>query len=155
MSVLKTINESIEEWLLTLFLSIAVASISVQIFMRFFLNSSLSWSEELARYCFIWLIYIAIAYGAKKARHITFDTLYDSLPDKGKKIMDVVAQILFGLFACLMVYYGLSVMQTILSYGQTSPALGINMALVYSAVPVGMFLTVIRLIQNLYNSIKY
>ncbi|WP_209125199.1 TRAP transporter small permease [Alkalihalobacillus sp. BA299] len=152
--MIKKLNESLEEYLLVSLLAVAVFSVALQIFMRYVIGSSLSWSEELARYCFIWLIYIAIAYGVKKGRHITFDTIYDILPDKGKKVIELVATIIFGLFALTMIYYGYKVVMQIASYGQTSPAMGISMVLVYLAAPVGMLLTTFRVAQNIWLIIK-
>ena len=38
----------------------------VQVVMRYVFHSSLTWSEEMARYLFVWLVYFSVAYTAKK-----------------------------------------------------------------------------------------
>ena len=48
----------LEEWLLVGSLAFSVILLFIQVIMRSVFNSSLSWSEELARYIFIWQIYI-------------------------------------------------------------------------------------------------
>lgn len=143
------VDEHFEEWLLFVLLTAAVFAIALQVFMRFVLGSSLTWSEELARYCFIWLIYIAVPYGVKKHRHITLDILYDVVSDRLKKWLNVFATCCVAILAMLIIYYGGIVVSMIHSFGQMSSALKLNMVYVYAAAPVGMILTLIRSIQNM------
>ncbi|MCM3744045.1 TRAP transporter small permease [Sporosarcina luteola] len=153
MKIIRWFDRHIEELLLTIFTSIMVTVIFVQVVMRR-LDNSLSWSEELARYCFIWLVYIGISYGVKKQRHIKVDVLLVMLNQKWKVILNILSTVLFIVFAIFVVYYGYEIANKLLSFGQQSPALHIPMGLVYMATPVGMGLTVIRLIQNLITYFK-
>jgi len=112
-------------------------------------GNSLSWSEELGRYCFIWLVYIGISYGVKKQRHIKVDVMLLVLKDKGKLILSIISNILFLAFCMIVMKYGTDIALKLLGYGQKSPALHIPMGLVYLATPIGLGLASIRLIQNL------
>lgn len=154
MKVIKWLDDHFEEYLLVLFSLVMVSVITLQVFMRFVLNSSLTWSEELARYCFVWLIYIGISYGVKKQRHIKVDVALALLKDKGKNILTLISNVLFLIFAIFVVIYGYDVAQSLLGFGQKSPSLSIPMGLVYLATPVGMGLTAIRLIQQIIQQIK-
>lgn len=154
MKVLKWFDEHFEETLLVIFSSIMVSVITLQVFMRHVMGSSLSWSEELARFCFIWLVYIGISYGVKKQRHIKVDVLLIILKGKQKLILNILANILFLGFAIFVIIYGYNISQQLLGWGQTSPALKIPMGLVYLASPVGMAFTSIRIIQQLIKQIK-
>lgn len=153
MKIIRWFDRHIEELLLTIFTAIMVAVIFVQVVMRQ-LDNSLSWSEELARYCFIWLVYIGISYGVKKQRHIKVDVLLVILTQKWKVILNILSTVLFIVFAIFVVYYGYDIATKLLAFGQKSPALHIPMGLVYMATPVGMGLTIIRLIQNLITYFK-
>ena len=57
MKALRFLDENIEKMLCVIALALMSAVIVAQVFCRYVLNSSLSWSEELARYLFIWMIY--------------------------------------------------------------------------------------------------
>lgn len=149
MSVLKWMDKHLEEVLLVILSTVMVIVVAAQVFMRFVMGSSLVWSEELARYCFIWLIYIGISYGVKKQRHIKVDVVLLLFKDKGKIVMSVVANLIFLAFAIFAIKYGYSLVDKILTFGQTSPGLRIPMGFVYLATPIGMALTSIRLIQQL------
>lgn len=153
MKILHWLDRHTEEVLLVLFSVIMVAVIFLQVVMRQF-NSSLSWSEELARYSFIWLVYIGISYGVKKDRHIKVDVLLLALKNKGKIILTIIANLLFIAFAIFVIRYGYDIAMQLLSFGQKSPANQIPMGLIYLATPIGMGLTLIRLIQNLVKHIK-
>src|SRR5690606_34234179 len=120
----------------------------LQVFMRHVMNSSLSWSEELARYCFIWLVYIGISYGVKMQRHIKVDALLHFLKDRQKIYLSLIANLIFLAFSIFIVIYGYDISRQLLGWGQTSPALHIPMGIVYLATPVGFAITSIRLIQQ-------
>ncbi|WP_411953990.1 TRAP transporter small permease [Alkalibacillus sp. S2W] len=152
MNILRKIEQHIEEWLLVIIGSVMTSVIFLQVVMRE-TGNSLSWSEELGRYCFIWLVYIGISYGVKKQRHIKVDVLLILLKDKWKVVLSLFANLLFLIFAALVVYYGTDISRNLLELGQKSPALQVEMGLVYMAAPIGMGLTVIRLIQNMYNQV--
>jgi TRAP-type C4-dicarboxylate transport system permease small subunit len=148
MRILRKIDNHIEEWILVTLLAVSLTSITLQICMRFIFGNSLSWSEELARYCFIWLIYIGIAYGVKLSRHITLDVVYDLVPEKMKKAFQLLSNLLVGAFALFVIYNSYLLIDQIANFGQTSAAMRLNMVYVYLSVPIGMTLTIIRLIQN-------
>lgn len=59
------LDENLEETLLVLFLSCMTLVMGVQVFCRYLLNFSLSWSEEITRYLFIWSAFISISYCIK------------------------------------------------------------------------------------------
>lgn len=153
MKVIKWLDNYIEEILLAILTTIMVTTIFMQVALRL-LDNSLSWSEELARFSFIWLVYIGISYGVKKQRHIKIDIMLQILKGKKRIILTTISNVLFLAFAIFVVIFGYSIGETLLSYGQKSPALEIPMGLVYMATPVGMGLTAIRLIQNIIRNLK-
>lgn len=148
MKVIEWLDRHFEELLLVFFSVIMVAAISLQIFMRLF-GESLGWSEELGRYCFIWLVYIGISYGVKKQRHIKVDAMLLLFKERGKLILSMISNVIFLIFAVFVVIYGLEIAYKILAWGQTSPGLHLPMGLVYLATPVGMGITAVRIIQQL------
>jgi len=155
MRMIKLLDKYIEEALLVIFTTVMVAAVSLQVFMRFVLGSSLGWSEELGRYCFIALIFIGISYAVKKQRHIKVDVLLLIFRDKGKVVLGIIANVVFLLFALFATFYGGKIAIQLLNWGQTSPALGIPMGFVYFTAPVGMVLTGFRLIQQLIEQLRY
>lgn len=153
MKAIKWIDDHLEEVLLVFIFSIMVAVIFIQVVMRM-TGNSLSWSEELGRYCFIWIVYIGISYGVKKQRHIKVDVMLLLLKGKAKTILTIFSNLLFLVFSIAVIYYGSDIAGMLLKFGQKSPALHVPMGIVYMATPVGMGLASIRILQNLFIQIK-
>ena len=64
--VIRWLDENLESTLCMILLSTFTIVLFLQVVMRKMFNNSLSWSEELARYLFIWMVFIGISYGAKQ-----------------------------------------------------------------------------------------
>ena len=126
MKVLRFLDDNLEKMICTVTLALMSAIIVAQVFFRYVLNNSLSWSEELARYLFIWTIYIGISYGVKMDKHVAVDAVYSYMPKGVKKYYAMIAYALFLLFAVAIVYYGVTVVGMQISSGQVSPAMGLQ-----------------------------
>ena len=150
MKILRLIDNNFEKFFLVVLLASMSCVIGVQVFMRYVLRSSLSWSEELARYLFIWMIYIGISYGVRLNRHIKVDAFVLLLSERWKKRIGMLSNLIFLGFACLIVYQSFGVRSMIRELGQESPAMGIPLEWVYTAVPAGFSLVIFRILQNLY-----
>ena len=111
MKVLHLIDEYLEEYFLVTTLVVMVVVIFLQVVMRYVFQNSLSWSEELARYLFLWQVWVGASYATKKSRHLRVEILRDALPPLGQKILETLATLIWLAFAVLVVY---------LSYGITS-----------------------------------
>ncbi|WP_333871329.1 TRAP transporter small permease [Desulforamulus putei] len=154
MGLLRKIDKHLEEYLLSFLLSTTVILIAVQVFMRYVMHASPSWTEELARYLFIWMVYIGISYGVKMQRHIKVDAFLLFVPFKVQKCIEIISNVLFIIFCLVIVKQGTVVAMNLLSFGQTSPALSIPMGFIYMASPVGLSLAIIRLVQNIVLKIR-
>ncbi|WP_158735836.1 TRAP transporter small permease [Alteribacillus sp. YIM 98480] len=146
MKLLKWMDEHLEEYALIILSSFTVILIFTQVVMRYVFGHSLSWSEETARYAFIWMIYIGISYGVKKQRHLNVDAFSLLFEKKGKIILGMISNVCFLTFAVVITYYGIDIAFKIT---RESAALQLPMGWVYAAPAIGMLLTVIRIIQNL------
>lgn len=145
----KFLDNHLEEIFMVFLLSLMSILIGAQVFMRYVMNDSLTWSEELARYAFIWATYIGVACGVKRNAHICVEAVTTKLPRLYQRYAAIVAHLLFILFAIMVMKEGYALTLRILSFGQTSSALGIPMGWVYLAPTVGFGLVIIRLVQRI------
>lgn len=123
------------------------ALIGMQIFMRYVMGASLSWSEELARYLFIWMTYLGIACAVRQNAHIRVTMLTDLLPERIRLWVPVLTATIFAGFAVFVMYQGWFFVEKIFRFGQKSASLGIPMGYVYLAPLTGFGLVTIRLAQ--------
>lgn len=151
MKTIKWLDDHLEEYLLIALSVFTVVIIFGQVFMRYVLSSSLAWSEEIARYAFIWMIYIGVSYGVKKGRHLGVDAFSDLFQEKGKIILAIIANFCFLVFSAIVVYFGFDI---VLRITRESAALQLPIGWVYAAPVAGMILTMLRLLQRILHQIK-
>lgn len=119
---------------LILIISLLAICCILQVFTRFVLNNSLTWTEELARYCFIWGGVLGISLAFKEKTHARILAVYDKFPAKIRLVLEGVANLLAIYMAVLMVKYGgYMTMHALTNY---SPQLQIPLGWVYACVPV-------------------
>lgn len=69
------VDRRTERWLLLTFYALIILTIAVEVIRRFVLNYSSVWGEELARYAFIYLAWLAAAAAVRDRAHIRIDVL--------------------------------------------------------------------------------
>lgn len=124
---------------------------ALQVFSRYFLGNSFTWTEESARYCFIWLDMLGAAVLVYKGGHATVDLFSHKLHGTGKKVYQTVIYFAVFYVAVIFIRYGLELSK--LTFKQTSSSLKLPMGLVYGIIPVcGVMicLFVINLVLNLW-----
>ncbi len=147
MKVLKKIDEHIEEWILIVTYTAMLLIATAQVFFRYVINYSLSWSQDLLTYMFIWSVFIGVALAVKKRRHIRVELIHIIIPNKWKKIVNVFANLAFMFFCAVVGYYSVNkVYKLIFVNPQISESTGLSMWMIQIAVPLGFLLTIYRLI---------
>lgn len=109
--------------------------ITIQVICRYLLNSPLGWSEELARFGFIWMTFFAGYLGARRAQHISVELVQNLFPRQVKKGMKCVSSLITSAFFLMVVYYLLSLWGKLAA--QTSAALNIPMNYIYFGMLLG------------------
>ena len=71
--MLKWLDENLEEFLMVAFLIAMTMIMGIQVFARYALGASLSWSEEVTRYLFIWSGFISVSYCTRKCISIKIE----------------------------------------------------------------------------------
>lgn len=152
MNKLRTLWDNFEENLLIFILFVALCIIFLQVVMRYVFQNSLSWSEEIGRYLFIWLTWLGTGYAVRQKRHLRIEMLSDLFSERGKLLLDILAMSIWCGFTIFLVMKGSAVTSMIWRRGQYTPALEIPMALAYASVPVGASLMCLRLLDEIRRS---
>ena len=97
-------------------LLVIVAIVFYQVFGRYVLNSSPTWTENLALVLVLYVTLIGAAVGVRDAGHIGMESLLVLVPDKTRNRIELVIHALVMLFGAGMIYNGLVLGQSVLSY---------------------------------------
>jgi TRAP-type C4-dicarboxylate transport system permease small subunit len=146
---MKKIIENLDEYLLMTMLATSTTLIFFQVVMRYIFRDSLTWSEELVRYMYVWQTWIAASYAVKKGRHLRITSLVDLAKGRSREYIELMVLTLWLCFSIFLCYKSFSLCQILFDRGQTSPAMSIPMWFAYSAIPVGTLLMAYRLIRQL------
>ena len=74
------------EFLVVILMVAMVAMVFGNVFLRYAFNSGITISDEMSRYCFIWLTYIGAMIAMREGGHLGVDTLVKHLTRSGKKV---------------------------------------------------------------------
>ena len=149
MKSLKFLNEKFEITVCIVLMSVMSSLLALQVFMRYVMGNSLSWSEELARYIFIWLIYLGISYGASVMKHIKIEAALSLFPGRMAPYVVIAGDAIFFLFSVYICWSGYGIVVRQMRIGQTSPAMGMPMWIIYAAPMAGFGLTAFREAQTI------
>ena len=145
-----------EEYLLVYSLMFMVIIIFMQVIMRYVFNSSLSWSEELARYLFVWQVFLSASIGVRKNNQIRVEIFSSKIMGlKSKQSLELFINILIiGVYIVFLVA-GYRSLSSIVEKNVVSIALRIPMCLVFSAIPFSAFVIIIRMVCRVIHDIKH
>jgi len=149
MKIIKMIDDNFEELILMLLLAFMAVVMGIQVVSRYAFNYSLTWSEEITRYMFIWSSFLSISYCTKKQISIKIEQLISMLPTKLNAIFKIIEKIIMLVFFIYMIKYAYGFVHASVLSGQISPACRIPMYFIQVAPLVGFILTIIRLLQGL------
>lgn len=148
MKVLKYLEENLEEILMVLLLIAMAVIMGMQVISRYLLGVSLSWSEEITRYLFIWSAFLSVSLCTRKCISIKIDQFIKMFPKRGEAMFKVVNLTISILFFGVLIPYAYRYLVATIEIGQLSPACGIPMYYVQAAPFFCFILTGIRLIQR-------
>lgn len=128
-----TINQCVEYLLFGLGFTMALL-VAVQVFFRYALNQSLSWSEELARFILVWLTFLGASSAYYRKVNPGVDFLYTKLPLFFKKISSILTHLASMVLFIVMIVYGCEFAYFVRL--QISPALQIPKWIILSIIPI-------------------
>ncbi|MDY2987841.1 MAG: TRAP transporter small permease [Peptoniphilus sp.] len=147
----KTYN-NIEERILVFSLILNVLVVSLQIIMRSVFNTSISWSEELSRYIFIWEIWLGTSIAYRYNEHIKVELIYSIFKsDRSKKIIDIFIKLIWLAFNMFLVYQGLKLLGSMADRNALSSGMRIPLVYVYGVLPLSSTIMCIRIILDILN----
>jgi len=149
MKTLDNALSKIEQYFIGIVLLFVAFILFINVSLRA-IGLSIMWAEEVARYSIVWVTFIGSSVCIYKGAHIGVDAIMNILKPRGKKILLIVTILMAIVFSVIFTYLSLVITKSVYQMKQESSTLKIPMVYVYSAMPVGGVLMVIRYIQQLF-----
>jgi len=152
--IIIVLDNYLEEILVISLLVFLVVTVNIEVFRRYLLNSSGAYSEEIARFALIWMVYLGVPYAIRRSKHIVCDVLPSRIPRKFSLSINILSYILFLVFAVVMTYENYQLILNQIAVDKRTEAMYAPMWLFSMGIGIGFGLAVIRLIQTIYINIK-
>ena len=138
------------EWFLILIFALLVLDVLFQVFSRYIIGTSFTWTEEFARFSLIWMTVLGAAYLNAKREHLSMDFVYEKLSPSNKRKASILIELFIFLFALVvMVVGGGNLVYTTLHLEQLSGTLRIPLGYVYAIMPFSGLLIMIFSIYHI------
>ena len=109
-----------------------------QVFFRYVLNSSLQWSEELAVWGMVWMVFVGSVLLVRRSEHIAITTLVRYAPPTVRPFLVIFNKAAALVFLVIVGYYGIEVFGG--TFHARSPSIGLSTRWIKLAIPVGAVL---------------
>jgi TRAP-type C4-dicarboxylate transport system permease small subunit len=134
-----------EAWIAFGFFWVLAATIFYQFFTRYVLNDSAAWTEEIARYLLICMVFVGVSAMVRMQRHIHVDLVYRLLPPRAGRALSTVVDIVRILFFAYATVLTGQMMTKMANYKMTIVDLPMN--IVYGICLFGFACSTIRAVQ--------
>jgi TRAP-type C4-dicarboxylate transport system permease small subunit len=122
--------------------TVLTTAVFAQVVARYVFNQPPAWTEELARFCQVWIILLASSICLRKGSHLAVDYVGPSLRPRARRVVSLFTQCLMTAYSAVVVVWGVRLMM--IGSMQTSPAMQLNMGLVYLIFPLAGSLMVLE-----------
>jgi TRAP-type transport system small permease protein len=124
--------------LITLLMALIIIPVSLQILSRYTgIIPRYIWTEEVARFCFVWIIMIGAIIAVRDSSHFDVDLLPSPQSKRNQGIRNLIVHISIAAMGGIFVFYGIDFAK--FGFIQSSEMSGINMATIYISFPLAGF----------------
>lgn len=138
MNMVRKVNEIA---IITLF-SVIIFTVFMQVVARYVFNSPPAWTEEVARYCQVWLVLLTSSICIRKGSHLAVDYLTHHLSEDWKKRLSIFSNSLIVLYLGAVLYFGFLLLEV--GKFQYSPAMEFRMYYLYLVFPIAYSLMLVE-----------
>lgn len=148
MRIVKWLNKNFEEVVMVTILILMTVIMGIQVCARYLFNFSLSWTEEVTRYLFVWAGFLSVSYCTVKCISIKIEQLVAKLSPRKKALVKMINHTFEFIFFGYMIPFAWSYLQSCIESGQLSAACEMPMYLVQSAPFICFIIVEIRVAQR-------
>jgi len=112
----------------------------VNTLLRYIVNHSFTWAEEMSRYGVAWICFVGSASCVRFGTHAVLDVVAQALKGKARKVYDIIMNCACTVFATFLAYLGLGSLQSSIKLGNVSVLTGVPIWAIFLGVALGLIL---------------
>ena len=130
----KALDQGVE-WLCILLLAAISIDLLLGVFSRYVLERTFVWYDEVARACFMWLVFLGAAVAVRRGAHFGLHMFVEMMPPHLKRAALLLTPLTIVVFSAALVALGWDLMHH--GATQTTAVMGMPVSWIYAAMPVG------------------
>lgn len=134
-------------WLSGAGLFLMTMIVAWQVWGRFVLNDSPTWTEPVSLMLMLWFIFLAAAVGVRQRFHLSLDLFRQIVPTRARLMMDAASFLVVGIFGAAMAWYPQPLIAQ--TWPVSIPGLGLPAGLGYVSITVSGALIVVFSVEHL------
>jgi TRAP-type transport system small permease protein len=138
--------------LAAIFVAGFLGCVLLQVLFRYLIAAPLPWSEEAARYLFVWTAFLAAAAAVGRNDHFVISFLADKVPPRGRWALQLLGSGLGLLFLAIVTWEG--AVMSLRLWSAVSPVLQLPQGSVYAVIPVTGFYMSAHLLARLHSLLR-
>lgn len=150
--VRKIVDRCLEVFFVIAF-SMMVILTSYQVITRYIFDKPSAYSEVLAKYIFIWLIFTGTAYVFGKKEHMAILFIKEKFNERNQIIIDMITETITLVFIVMVLLIG-GYSQAIMQLGQQDATLPVSVGVIYSIAPISAVLIIFYTVLNQIDNVK-
>lgn len=139
--------DNFENYFSQILLSFFICLLFLQIVLRVTVGMTLSWSEELSRFAFVWFVFLGASHAARMYAHNRVVVQFKWLSKRAINYVEAAADCIWIFFNLIMIYKSVGLISSMMEFTYHSPTLNWSMAYVYMIFTLSFGLMTIRIIQ--------
>lgn len=147
--ILKKIDNHFEEFFCALMMGYIVLALNAEVFLRYIFLSPSAYTDEITRMLMLFIVFLGVPWAVKTDKHIIIDLWSADLSGGKKLFLNVLADVIFLIFAVLFTQAALEATQFHHMLDTRTEALEFPYWIEIAILPFSFALTCIRLLQNL------
>jgi TRAP-type C4-dicarboxylate transport system permease small subunit len=123
---------------------------AVNIVLRYFFRTPLSWAEEAMLYLMIFGVYVGAVSVAWQQAHIRIDAVIDFAPPARRRILQIISTLVSAAVLMPVVFASFRVVNLLFEFEQRSDALHLPMWIAQSVIPISLLLIVLMSLARIF-----
>lgn len=141
-SLIRHLLDNFEDEVASVLLAVITVILVLQICTRYFMGDPLSWTEEVSRHLFVWLVFFGASGAIRDRSHIVVDVVNTLMPARIRRLVMLGSNLLVLFFLINVLYWGARAVGRM--WQLTTATLEIPFGLVYTVFPITAILMIIR-----------
>ncbi len=136
------------DWVCLGLMLVLVADVFLGVWSRYVLQATFQWYDEVARLCFVWMVFLGAASAVRRGAHFRLHLLIDRFGPRLRRTTDLLVGLLVVVFGGVLVAGGVAMWPV--ARRQVTDSLELSMLWFYAALPVGGALMILFSLPQLW-----